>query len=358
MIRVLVSNTIISSTRVGSWTNRISRFIEKENLFFDFIFSPSPIKDSRNLYCKKRKWIPFFSDKFRNWQLLNYRIKHYIDGFKNLPKDGKIQVVVMDDLILLEGFALLKAKGEKFELVFSYHGHSLSLVWEWSVYVDKVLFLTNLGYLDTLHRHHEFTPLVSVIGNGVNSLDFFPLDKFQKEERKRGLGVPDQSKILIWLSNNRPKKGFHLFKVIAKRILEKYPDLLIWVIGVTEDHELLHERIKFHGKIPNTQLPQYLQAGDFYMFTSLWKEGFGLTMLEAAKCGNQIIASRMGGIPEVVEGLEGVYLIDYPNRPEFWIEAFENAWKNSYEFVPDGDFLKNFHDLDEWMSKFKNALIS
>ncbi len=359
MIRVLVSNTAIPSKKIGSWTNRISRLIEVDHLFFDYILSPYTPSRPQNIYCKKKKWLPLFPSKFRNWQIVNYRLRSYVKAFKELSKGSeKIQLVVMDDLLLLEAFALLKLKGEKFELVFSFHGHSLNLVGDWSSQVDKVLFLTNLGYLDTLSKHQEFTPIVSIVGNGVNSNDFFPLRKEEKEQRKLEFGLTKSSKILIWLSNDRPKKGLHLFRQVAIEIIENYPDLIVWIIGVNSDLDLVHDRIKFFGKIPNSQLPHYLQASDFYMFTSLWKEGFGLTLVEAAKCGNQVIASRIGGIPEVVSGIEGVNLIDFPNRPEFWVEAFAKAWNNSDQFEPDEDALKKFHDLEDWMFNFKNAIIS
>lgn len=264
----------------------------------------------------------------------------------------------MDDLLLLEVFALLKAGGGKFELVFSFHGHSLALSGHWGGYVDQILFLTNSGYLETLLNHHEFTPRVSIVGNGVSSLDFYPLTKLQKEKRKVEKGISPNSKILVWLSNNRPKKGFHIFKRVASNLINRYSDLHIWIIGIEGDEDLLHDRISYFGKIQNDELPGYLQMSDFYMFTSLWKEGFGLTLVEAAKCGNQVIASRIGGIPEVVSGIEGVQLIDYPNRPEFWENAFSIAWAKSENFIPDPQILRNFHDLDTWMTKFKKALTS
>lgn len=359
LIRILVSNTSIPSKKIGSWTNRISRLIEKDDTFFDYIFSPALSSSPKNIFCKKKKWLPLFPSKFRKWQIINYRLKSYIKAFKIFSKGHEeVQIVVMDDLLLLEAFAILKSKGEKFELVFSFHGHSLSFVGDWCAQVDKILFLTNSGYLETLGNHQEFTPLVSIVGNGVNSADFFPLIEDEKEKRKLELGLAKKSKILIWLSNDRPKKGFHLFKQVAKNLIENYPDLIIWIFGVTEDSDLVHDRIKFYGRIPNTQLPFYLQSGNFYMFTSLWKEGFGLTLVEAAKCGNQVIASRIGGIPEVISGIEGAYLIDYPNRPEFWEEAFSIAWENSDQFIPNEQTLNEFHDLDIWMLNFKKALIS
>lgn len=359
MIRILVSNTPIPSSKIGSWTNRISRLIEKDENFFSFILSPARIDNPKNIFCKKKKFIPLFPSKFRQWQLLNYRANSFVKVYKSLAKHqvDKIQIVVMDDVALLEAFAMLKSQGEKFDLIFSFHGHSLYLPSSWSIFVNRILFLTESGYHDTLQMHDEFTPIVSIVGNGVDSSVFFPISKEDKQKRKNEFGIPKDAKVLIWLSNNRPKKGFHLFRQVAKKIIDRYPDLYIWVIGVDDHIELSHDRIKFFGKVPNPQLPFYLQASDFYMFTSLCKEGFGLTLVEAAKCGNQVLASKLGGIPDVAFGIEGVFLINNPNIPEEWESAFSLVWKNADDFSPNHTFLNNLHSLENWMTNFKKALV-
>ena len=59
----------------------------------------------------------------------------------------------------------------------------------------------------------------------------------------------------------------------------------------------------------------------FYLFSTLWQEGFGLSLLEALKCGDYCIASNMGAVSEVLN--EGKYgkLIDCPHFVNSWVEA-------------------------------------
>jgi glycosyltransferase involved in cell wall biosynthesis len=53
----------------------------------------------------------------------------------------------------------------------------------------------------------------------------------------------------------------------------------------------------------------FLQAADVGLFPSAWKEAFGLTIAEAAACGLPVVATRVGGIPEVVADHETGLLV-------------------------------------------------
>jgi glycosyltransferase involved in cell wall biosynthesis len=110
------------------------------------------------------------------------------------------------------------------------------------------------------------------------------------------------------------------------------------------------------GKIPNSELPYFLQIGDFYAFTSLWKEGFGLSLAEAAKCGNRILAANSGGIPEVIANLPGALLVEHPNILEEWEEALEIAWNERDDFFPDKELLYGFQSLENWEKRYLKAL--
>jgi len=355
--RILISNTSLPSTKIGSWTNRLSRLIENHPGFFDYILSPTEKPSDSFLFCTKKKWIPFFPSRFRNWHILSHVCGQFVNRFLSLNiQQEKVQVLIMDDLVLLEAFARLKAKGFYFELVFSFHGHSFEFGGLWSYQVDKVLFLTHLGYEESVKRNDVFTPIVSIVGNGVDSSRFFPLSKEQKLARKIELGYQPDSKILIWLSNHRPKKGFHLFKELLKRVMPKFQELEIIVIG--SDFLISDElpNIRYLGKIPNSELPYFLQIGDFYAFTSLWKEGFGLSLAEAAKCGNRILAANSGGIPEVISDLPGALLIHHPNILEEWEDALEIAWSERNSFSPDKEILDGFQSFENWETRYLKAL--
>jgi glycosyltransferase involved in cell wall biosynthesis len=64
------------------------------------------------------------------------------------------------------------------------------------------------------------------------------------------------------------------------------------------------ERIVFHPAVPHRSLPDFYAASDIGIFPSIGDEAFGITIAEAMSCGKAVIASHIGGIPEVV-GNEG-----------------------------------------------------
>jgi glycosyltransferase involved in cell wall biosynthesis len=63
-------------------------------------------------------------------------------------------------------------------------------------------------------------------------------------------------------------------------------------------------RVLFRDPVPHEQLPAWYAAADAGVFPSIGDEAFGITIAEAMSCGKPVVASYIGGIPEVV-GNEG-----------------------------------------------------
>lgn len=360
MKRILISSAGLPSNKIGSWTNRISQLLLANPTFFDWVISPTESSANPFIFCQKIKPFPKILLRLLKKSPAISAADSYLKCLDRLAlKESQLHLVVMDDMVLLEAMAcwkLLHRKEKKIRLDFSFHGHSFVLPTTWGEQVDQVLFLTKSGYLDTLFRNEVFTPMVKVVGNGTDGKVFFPLTRDSKNQQKLALGYQENDIILLWLSNPRPKKGLNLFLALGKKLRNKYPELKILIIGNSPEFQCPDENWRAIGKIPNPELAQYLQIGDFYCFTSLWKEGFGLSLIEAAKCGNQVIASQLGGIPDVVHGLPGAHLVSLPNSLEAWEATFDKAWSQRESFVPDPDFLNNFHEVKDWQFRFIQEL--
>jgi len=85
--------------------------------------------------------------------------------------------------------------------------------------------------------------------------------------------------------------------------------ITLWLIGSsTLQHKYSipeQSNIKLIGWVPNSQIDSYIQCFDAVIIPSRW-EGFGLIALEAMRNGKPVLASRTGGLAElVIDGVNG-----------------------------------------------------
>lgn len=155
---------------------------------------------------------------------------------------------------------------------------------------------------------------VEVIYNG---LDFALLErKLQpREEARHLLGVPKEAKVIGTVARFAPQKGLSLLIQAFAGLCRKLPEKNLWLVLVGDGPlrgELekraaasgVGERIVFAGYRP--EAAGLLSAFDLFVLPSL-SEGLGIALIEAQACGLPVVATRCGGIPEVVEdGVTGL----------------------------------------------------
>lgn len=350
---VLVSNRELPSNKIGSWTTRFSNFIKKNPVFFDYILSPKNDKNDTT-YCKKRNFLTW-NRKLRNIVLILWVAIDYINKIHKISKNAdKLIVVVVDDTHLLEAITLKKDQFScPIEIVFSFHGFNLDISSEILDKTDKVLFLTELSYLNSIKLKKSFTPEAKIVGNGVDSNIFYPLNNIEKENQKKEFGFEPDDKIICWMANNRRVKGLHIFIKIIDKI--NTLDLPIKFLIIGSIQKIHKENVINLGKLSNPNLAKYLQISDFYFFISLCQEGFGLSLVEAIKTGNSIITSSFGGIPEVIEGLHNITVVKKPNIVSEWINAFVKFFNAEHRIISIEETSKIWSYKD-WEEKFKNAI--
>jgi N-acetyl-alpha-D-glucosaminyl L-malate synthase BshA len=118
--------------------------------------------------------------------------------------------------------------------------------------------------------------------------------------------APGGEKLVIHVSNFRPVKRVAAVIEIFKRIRAEVPAQLLMVgdgpdmseaVGLCRKYEL-GSSVRFLGD--QEQVVPLLSASDLFLMPSA-QESFGLAALEAMACGVPVIASRVGGVPELVE---------------------------------------------------------
>ncbi len=101
-------------------------------------------------------------------------------------------------------------------------------------------------------------------------------------------------------------------------------------------------QVSLFGQMSATKTLAQIKSARFLVFPSLWYEPFGMTLIEAAACGVPSLASRTGGIPEIVNhGSTG--LLFNPREPQDLIAKAEWAWTHPDELHAMGGAARQMY---------------
>jgi glycosyltransferase involved in cell wall biosynthesis len=145
---------------------------------------------------------------------------------------------------------------------------------------------------------------IAVVPNGID-IENYQNQAFAQER-------DTSEKRILFVGRLNPVKGVHYLLRAMKRVCEVLPDAKLIIVGDGEEREHLEsladslgirDRVDFVGKVPHERIPEYLCEADIFVLPSV-SEGFGIVILEAMSCGLPIVATRVGGVPDIIE--EGV----------------------------------------------------
>jgi len=104
-----------------------------------------------------------------------------------------------------------------------------------------------------------------------------------------------------------PHKGQRYFVEAAHLVVREIPDARFVILGEGELREHLEKQVKEHHLEKHVLLPGFrtdvlgcLKGFDLFVMSSV-TEGLGTSLLDAMACRLPIVATRAGGIPEIVE---------------------------------------------------------
>ncbi|ACM21308.1 glycosyltransferase [Geotalea daltonii FRC-32] len=129
------------------------------------------------------------------------------------------------------------------------------------------------------------------------------------------LGIPPQAKLVGFIGRLEKVKGGAQFIDAALSALETRSDLYFIIIGDGSQKAVLEESVAKSGHSAHFRFAGFISdptevfsSLDLYVLSSL-DEGIPLTVLEAMCLGVPVIATRVGGVPEVIsDGINGILL--------------------------------------------------
>jgi glycosyltransferase involved in cell wall biosynthesis len=127
------------------------------------------------------------------------------------------------------------------------------------------------------------------------------------------IGAPAAAPLLGAVSRLVPIKGLHHLLAAMPEILRRLPAARLVIAGDGEERAALEAQAAAVGMIPRvhflgfrTDVAAILSALDVFVLPSL-NEGLGKALVEAMALGVPVVATRVGGVPEVVEdGRQGI----------------------------------------------------
>ncbi len=168
---------------------------------------------------------------------------------------------------------------------------------------DQVLSVSEALKTEIVNRLDVPPHQVTVIPNGIEEQRFYPQDR---DEMREILGLAKGKKIAVCVARLDPIKGVDVLLRAFAQVDSSETQLVVVGDGDEKQHlENLIERLGLSnrallvGSKPYDEIPQWINAADLLVLPSI-TEGWPNTLMEAFSCGKPVVASRVGGVPEIV----------------------------------------------------------
>jgi glycosyltransferase involved in cell wall biosynthesis len=171
---------------------------------------------------------------------------------------------------------------------------------------------------------------IRVIHNGLDASPFLSASRGKvRLEFEIGHGIP----VLTSVANMRPAKGHEILLDAARRLAGKGHEFSLWLVGDGDLRESIETQVQAMGLSGYVQIlgfrndiAEILADSDIFVLASHW-EGLPGSIMEAMASGLPVVATHVGGIPELVlEGSTG-FLVP-PSDPPALASALDELLRS------------------------------
>ena len=159
---------------------------------------------------------------------------------------------------------------------------------------------------------------IAIVANGVDATLFQPRDRRQARVE---LGLPPEGRVIVYVGRLVRDKGLIELLDAFATLAPRHPDLSLVLVGdgaARAECATMAARIgpqaQLVGARPLAEVPRWLAACDLFVLPS-WNEGTPNVLLEAFACGRRAVATRVGGIPDVMTSPALGEMVEPMNAP-------------------------------------------
>jgi len=225
-------------------------------------------------------------------------------------KFAKVKIIVSSVRVLLRA----QRKIDKFKSFFYFIINKFS-----SIFSDKIVVSSNAIRNDLIIYGRINPQKIVTIYNSIDLESFKAAGNCVKI--KDELRINPDSCVVGIVARLVPEKAINDFIQAALMILKEIPQTTFLVIGDGPLRRMLEELVSELGLNSNivftgfrTDIPDLISIFDVAVLSSIF-EGFGIVILEYMALGKPVVATRIGGIPEIITDKENGLLVS-PQRPD------------------------------------------
>lgn len=148
---------------------------------------------------------------------------------------------------------------------------------------------------------------IVVIRNGIEMSRFNPRNTGARSRVREELGMPNSVRLVVVSSRLNQMKGVEYFLDAAAELARRFPDVRFLIVGDGASRKELEQQARLLGLEQRvfftgfrTDVPEVLQEAAVSVLPSL-SEGLSNSLLESMASGVPVVATQVGGNPELVE---------------------------------------------------------
>lgn len=146
------------------------------------------------------------------------------------------------------------------------------------------------------------------VPNGCDAAIFHPADRSQA---RHALGIRDDAELVLYVGRLVPEKGLRELLAATESLAKARPQLQLALVGDGPMRQELEARaagvrvpVHLPGALMASDVAGWMAAADLVTLPS-YSEGHPNVLVEALACGRPVVATTVGGIPEVVDATCG-----------------------------------------------------
>jgi len=207
----------------------------------------------------------------------------------------------------------------------------------WALGKAKFIISVSKAIKDTIIKLGIRCDQIFVIPTGVNTAVFRNIDKTQCRHE---LGLSDDEKIILFVGSFEHVKGInYLLEAFVLFIRRYIPHVRLIMIGKGNmkaeiitfiEQNKLQQCVTIVGEVDHDNISTWMNAADIFCLPSI-REGTPNVILEALACGKPIVATSVGGIPDILNR-SGESILVPPRDAQSLAGAFERIFATSNEW--------------------------